>query len=71
MEHLLHLLAQRWHLSADHYWHLRLLCTLLLGPLAGVLYLLLFDKRAPYPPRAARSTPGLWVRRDVRLLARP
>ena len=50
MEHLLHLLAQRWHLSADDYWHLRLLCALLLGPIAGVLYLLLFEKRAPYPP---------------------
>ncbi len=67
MEHLLHLLVQRGLLGADHYWHLRLLGALLPGPLAGVLCLLFFGKRAPCPPRAA---PRLWVRRDGRLVAR-
>lgn len=71
MEHLLPLLAQHGHLSANHYWHLRLLCALLLGPMAGVLYLLLFDQRAPDLPRAAAGRqPGLWVNRDGRLARR-
>ena len=68
MEHLLHFLVQRWHLGADHYWHLRLLCAQLLGPVVGVLALLLFAKHTPYP--SVRSAPGLWVGRDGQLRAR-
>jgi hypothetical protein len=45
MAHLLQVLAQHWHLSASQYWQLRLLCSISLGPLLGVLCLLLFKKR--------------------------
>lgn len=46
MIHLQQLLAQHWHLSASQYWQLRLLCTLTIGPLLGVLCLVLFRRRA-------------------------
>lgn len=45
MAHLLQVLAQHWHLSASEYWQLRLLCAIVLGPLFGVLCLLVFTKR--------------------------
>jgi hypothetical protein len=45
MAHLLQGLAQHWHLSASQYWQLRLLCSISLGPLLGVLCLILFTKR--------------------------
>ncbi|QKG51597.1 hypothetical protein [Hymenobacter sp. BRD67] len=67
MEQLLKLLAQHWHLTTDDYWHLRLLCTLLLGPIVGVLYLVFFDKRTPRT--AAGSRPGMWVSREGLLLS--
>ena len=45
-------LAQTWHLSPAHYWHLRMLSSLLLVPLLGVLYVVLFDRpRRPKPGR--------------------
>ncbi|WP_151087629.1 hypothetical protein [Hymenobacter baengnokdamensis] len=70
MEQLLKLLAQHWHLTTDDYWHLRLLCTLLLGPIVGVLYLVFFDRRTPTKPRlAAGSQPGMWVSKEGLLLS--
>ncbi|MGI4867440.1 MAG: hypothetical protein ACRYFZ_26210 [Janthinobacterium lividum] len=45
MNHLLQALAQHWHLSASHYWQLRLVCAITLGPLLGVICLVLFTKR--------------------------
>lgn len=51
MEYLLKMLAQHWHLSSAHYWHLRLLSSILLGPLVGVLYLVFFGGLAPRKPR--------------------
>lgn len=55
-------LAQHWHLSSDAYWHLRLMCTIALGPLVGVLCLLLFHKRAAVKPQMRR------IKRRVRSL---
>jgi hypothetical protein len=46
MIHLQQILAHHWHFSASQYWQLRLLCAIALGPLAGVLYALLFSKNA-------------------------
>jgi len=46
MAHILHALAQHWHLSASQYWQLRLLCSVSLVPFLGVLYLVLFDRRS-------------------------
>lgn len=58
MEHLLKMLAQHWHLSPAHYWHLRLLSATSLGPLLGVLYVVFSGKwrrpaaaLGPKPPR--------------------
>jgi hypothetical protein len=45
MAHLLQALAQHWHLSASEYWQLRLLCSIIIGPLLGVLCLILFTRR--------------------------
>ncbi|RZK32475.1 MAG: hypothetical protein EOO63_01265 [Hymenobacter sp.] len=45
MSHFLHSLAQHWHLSASQYWQLRLICAITLGPLLGVVCLVLFTKR--------------------------
>jgi hypothetical protein len=45
MAHFLQALAQHWHLSASHYWQLRLLCAIGLGPLLGVLCLLVIARR--------------------------
>jgi hypothetical protein len=70
MEHLLKILAQHWELSSDQYWHLRLLCSLLLGPVLGVLYLLFFDKRERYKPRVATgSKPTMWVNSQGQLFS--
>jgi hypothetical protein len=64
MIHLQQALAQHWHLSAASYLHLRLMCTIALGPLVGVLCLLLFHKRRAAGVGASR------IRRQVRLLNR-
>lgn len=45
MAHLLQALAQHLHLSASQYWQLRLVCSIILGPLLAVLYLVFFTKR--------------------------
>ncbi|MCI1186258.1 hypothetical protein MON38_02415 [Hymenobacter sp. DH14] len=57
MAHLINHFAQAWDLSPAHYWHLRMLCALLLTPLLGVLYVVLFDR--PRRPTAGRQ---LWHR---------
>ncbi|RZJ95102.1 MAG: hypothetical protein EOO60_01420 [Hymenobacter sp.] len=69
MEHFLKILAQHWDLSSDQYWHLRLLSSLLLGPLLGVLYLVFFDKRErPKPRPAAGPKSAMWVNSKGQLM---
>lgn len=65
MDHLLKTFAIHCGLSQSHYWHLRLVLSVSLGPLLGVLYLVLFGRRGRLP--AYR----LWVRSDGKLVARP
>ncbi|WP_201987090.1 hypothetical protein [Hymenobacter rubidus] len=57
MIHLIKHLAQVWDLSPAHYWHLRMLSSLLLTPLLGVLYIVFFDR--PKRPTTGRQ---LWHR---------
>lgn len=72
MDHFLKLLAYDCGLSQSQYWHLRLLCSISLVPLLGVLYLVLFDKRTRRsPPATGRPTFSLWVSSDGRLIALP
>jgi hypothetical protein len=70
MEYVLKLLAQHYALSPTHYWHLRLLCAILLGPLLGILYLLFFGRR-PRPGFRADLGPTMWVNSEGRLLYSP
>ena len=65
MDHLLKTFALHCGLSMSHYWHLRLLLSVSLGPLVGVLYLLLFGRRE------RRRSYSLWISREGRLIARP
>ncbi|GAA4507402.1 hypothetical protein GCM10023172_37970 [Hymenobacter ginsengisoli] len=65
MDHLLKTFALHCGLSLSHYWHLRLVLSVSLGPLLGVLYLVLFGRRG------RRPTYSLWVRPDGKLIARP
>ena len=58
MEYLLKSLAQHGALSPAHYWHLRLLSAILLGPLLGILYLVFFGKRRRPP---LPTGPTMWV----------
>ena len=52
MAHFINHLVQAWHLNPAHYLHLRMLFALLLTPLLGVLYVVLFDRpRRPKPAR--------------------
>ncbi len=55
MAHFINHLVQAWGLSPGHYWHLRLLTALLLTPLLGVLYVVLFDR-----PRRLTAGRRLW-----------
>ena len=55
MAHFINHLVQAWGLSPVHYWHLRLLTALLLTPLLGVLYVVLFDR-----PRRPTMGRRLW-----------
>ena len=72
MEHLLKLLASDCGLSQSQYWHLRLLSSISLVPMLGVLYLVFFDKLGRRsPPAAARPNLSLWVASDGRLIALP
>lgn len=48
MIHLQQYLAHYWHLSPTQYWQLRVLCTLMIGPLLGVVCLLLFRRRQEF-----------------------
>lgn len=64
MDHLLKTFALHCGLSLSHYWHLRLVLSVSLGPLLGVLYLVLFGRRG-------RRAYSLWVRPDGKLVARP
>jgi len=69
MEYLLKSLAQHGALSPAHYWHLRLLSAILLGPLLGILYLVVFGRRRR--PGARTSTgPTMWVDSKGQLLYR-
>jgi hypothetical protein len=63
MAHLLQVLAQHWHLSASEYWQLRLLCSIIMGPLLGVLCLILFTRR-----QAAATGVVQGVRRLIRVV---
>jgi hypothetical protein len=65
MAHILHALAQHWHLSASQYWQMRLLCAVSLVPFLGVLYLLLFNRRSA--PVRLRVT---LVKRHLKALAK-
>ncbi len=47
METLIKTIAHAWDLSPAHYWHLRILSSLMLMPLLGVLYLVFFNRRKP------------------------
>ena len=72
MDHFLKLLAYDCGLSQSQYWHLRLLCSVSLGPLLAILYLLFFDKRPQQaPPAATHPSVSLWVNSDGRLVAVP
>ncbi|MDJ0364751.1 hypothetical protein QMK33_06275 [Hymenobacter sp. H14-R3] len=69
MEHLLKILAQHWDFGSEHYWHLRLLCSLLVAPMLGVLYVLFFDKRERPKLRAAAGLkPTMRVNSEGQLL---
>jgi hypothetical protein len=65
MAHLLHVLAQHWHLSASQYWQLRLLCAVSLGPLLGVLCLVLFKRKLPLGTGVTR------IKRHIKSFALP
>ncbi|AMR27130.1 hypothetical protein A0257_08415 [Hymenobacter psoromatis] len=43
METLIKTIAHAWDLSPAQYWHLRILVSLLLAPVLGVLYVVIFD----------------------------
>lgn len=71
METLLHFLVHRGVLSPAHYWPLRLLSTIALGPLLAVLYLFIFSWHVPRRPGAAtRSLPTMWVDNQGQLQTR-
>jgi hypothetical protein len=63
MIHLQQLLAQHWHLSSSQYWQLRLLCSIALGPLVGVLFVVLFTKRRGLGSKVLR------IKRSIRAVA--
>jgi hypothetical protein len=65
MVHLLHVLAQHWHLSASQYWQMRLLCAVSLVPFLGVLYLVFFNRR-----NARGRLRVTLVKRQIKALAR-
>jgi hypothetical protein len=63
MAHLLQALAQHLHLNASQYWQLRLICSIMLGPLLAVLYLVFFTKHEVVKSSVTR------VKRRVQTLA--
>ena len=66
MAHILHALAQHWHLSASQYWQMRLLCSVSLVPFLGVLFLVFFNRRSA--PVRLRVT---LVKRKIKAFTRP
>lgn len=68
MEYLLRVLAHHWGLSQSQYWHLHLLSSVLVGPLLGILYLLVSSRRARRRAQAAAAKATMWVGADGRLL---
>lgn len=70
MEYLLKTLAQHGALSHAHYWHLRLLSSIALGPLLGIIYLVLFGKRKRPGRPAPNDAPTMWVNSEGQLLSR-
>ena len=69
MEYLLKSLAHHWHLSSDQYWHLRLLSATSLGPLLGVLCLVIFGPRARRKPTTAGPKPPMRIDSTGRLIS--
>jgi hypothetical protein len=67
MEQLLRVFAHHWGLSQSQYWHLHLLSSVSLGPLLGILYLVVFDRRARRRAQAAAAKASMWVGADGRL----
>jgi hypothetical protein len=63
MIHIQQMLAHHWHLSASQYWQLRLLCSIALGPLLGVLFVVLFTKRRGIGSKVLR------IKRSIRAVA--
>jgi len=69
MDHLLKEAALHCGLSLSQYWHLRLVLSVALGPLLGILYLVLFDRpKRRWAVRSGHYT--LWVNREGRLVFR-
>jgi len=73
MDHFLkHLAYDCLGLSQTQYWHLRLLGSVSLGPLVGILYLVLVGKLGRRTPPAATHPPvSLWINSEGRLVALP
>ena len=72
MDHFLkHLAYDCLGLSQSQYWHLRLLGSVSVGPLLGILYLVV-GKLGRRPPPAATPPPvSLWVNSEGQLVALP
>jgi hypothetical protein len=68
MEYLLRALAHHWGLSQSQYWHLHLLSSVSVGPLLGILYLLVAGRRARRRAQTAAAKATMWVGADGRLL---
>lgn len=68
MEYLLRIIVHHWGLSQSQYWHLHLLSSVSLGPLLGIFYLVVFDRRARRRAHAAAARGSMWVGADGRLL---
>lgn len=71
MDYLLKSIALHCNLSQAHYWHLRLLSSILFLPFLTVLYLLLFDRRKRPSAPPARPNVSLWINSEGQLIARP
>jgi len=69
MEYLLKILASHGALSPTNYWHLRLLSSIALGPLIGVLYLVVAGKRKR--PTQPATGPTMWINSDGQLFCQP
>jgi hypothetical protein len=63
MIHLQQMLAHHWHLSAAQYLQLRLLCSIMMGPLLAVLFVILFTKRRGFGSQVLR------IKRSIKVVA--